>query len=78
MVCHIKNEGSTPITLSMYASNWTPESLATSNYLVLSWDYNSNPINADENVQITFTLTVSPDIEGITNFSFDITIVGTD
>ena len=76
MVCYIKNEGSLPSTLSMYASNWDPESLATSNYLVLSWDYDTTPIATDEVVQITFTLTVSSSIEGITTFGFDITIVG--
>jgi len=77
VICYIKNEGSAATTLSMYASNWDPESLATSNYLVLSWNYDSNPIDPDAVVQITFTLTVSPDITGITTFSFDITIVGT-
>ena len=74
--CYIKNEGSLASTLSMYASNWDPESLATSNYLVLSWDYDTTPIDVDEAVQITFTLTVSPDIEGITTFGFDIIITG--
>ena len=75
--CYIKNEGSLASTLSMYASNWDPESLATSNYLVLSWDYDGHSINSDDSVQVTFTLTVDASIEGITNFSFDITIVGT-
>ena len=65
VVCYIKNEGSAASTLSMYALNWDPESLATSNYLVLSWNYDSNPISPDAVVQITFTLTVSPDITGI-------------
>jgi hypothetical protein len=76
VVCYIKNEGSSSTTLSMYASNWYPESLATSNYLVLSWNYNGHSINPDDSVQVTFTLTVDASIEGITNFSFDITIVG--
>ena len=76
VVCYIKNEGNAASTLSMYASNWDPESLATSNYLVLSWNYDSNPISPDAVVQITFTLSVSPSIEGITTFGFDITIVG--
>ena len=72
--CYIKNEGNVPTTLSMYTSNWSPGS--AENYLTFSWNYNSNPINADEVVQIRFRLTVSSAIEGITNFSFDITIVG--
>jgi hypothetical protein len=77
VVCYIKNEGNSPTTLSMDASNWNPPSLATSNDLVLSWNYNGHSINADATVQVTFTLTVDVSIEGITNFSFDITIVGT-
>ena len=74
VVCYIKNEGNTPTTLTMYASNWSPAS--AENYLTLNWNYDSNPIDIDVVVQITFTLTVSPDITGITTFSFDITIVG--
>jgi len=76
VVCYIKNEGNTAMTLSMYASNWSPSS--AENYLTLNWNYDSSPIDPDEVVQITFTLTVSPDITGITTFGFDITIVGTD
>jgi len=75
VVCYIKNEGSAASTLSMYASNWNPASAET--YLTLNWNYDSNPIDTDVVVQITFTLTVSASIEEITNFSFDITIVGT-
>jgi len=75
VVCYIKNEGSAASALSMYASNWSPAS--AENYLTLNWNYDSNPISPDAVVQITFTLTVSSDITGITSFSFDITIVGT-
>ena len=78
VVCYIKNEGSSPSTLSMYPSGWDPESLATSNYLVLSWNYDGHSINPDDSVQVTFTLTVDAGITGITTFSFDITIVGSD
>ena len=74
LVCYIRNEGNTPTTLSMSTSNWTPGSAAS--YLGLSWNYDSNPIAVDVVVQITLTLSVSPDISGITTFSFDITIVG--
>jgi hypothetical protein len=75
VVCYIKNEGSSATTLSMYALNWNPASAG--DYLILNWNYDSSIIDPDAVVQITFTLTVSPDIEGITTFSFDITIVGT-
>jgi len=42
--------------------------------MALSWDYADQPIDPQEIVPITLTLTTSPDIEGITNFSFDIII----
>jgi hypothetical protein len=72
--CHIRNEGSSVSTLSMYTSNWNPSK--ASDYMSLSWDYGGQSIDADEAVQVTFTLTTDASIEGITSFSFDITIVG--
>ena len=74
LVCYIKNEGTSASTLSMYASNWNPSS--AENYLTLSWNYDGQSINPGDAVQVTFTLSVDASIEGITNFSFDITIVG--
>ena len=73
-ICYIKNEGNTPITLSLQSSNWSPAS--ASNYLALSWNYNDQPISPDQVVQITITLSVASNISGITNFGFDITIIG--
>jgi len=58
----------------MYASNWSPSN--ASDYLTLSWDYGGQSINPDDVAQVTFTLSVDASIEGITSFSFDITIVG--
>jgi hypothetical protein len=42
--------------------------------MTLNWDYGGQSIDVDEVVQVTFTLSVDASIEGITNFSFDITI----
>jgi hypothetical protein len=74
IICYIKNEGNSPITLSLETSNWSPES--ATNYLSFDWNYNDQPIAVDATVQIMLTLSVAPNIEGITDFSFDITIVG--
>jgi len=74
VTCYIRNEGNSVSTLYMYASNWSPSD--ASGYMSLSWDYGGQSINPDEVVQVTFTLSVSTSIEGITSFSFDITIVG--
>jgi hypothetical protein len=72
VTCYVRNEGSSVSTLSMYTSNWSP--LNASDYLSLSWDYGGQSIDVDEVVQVTFTLSVDAGIEGITSFSFDITI----
>ena len=75
ITCYIKNEGDDPTTLSLETLNWIPTEAST--YISLNWNYNNQTINPDNSIPAIFTLTVSPDIEGITTFSFDITIVGT-
>ncbi len=72
--CYIRNELSSVSTLSMSTSNWEPPN--ASDYLTLSWDYGGQSISVNEIVKVTFTLSVSASIEGITSFSFDITIAG--
>jgi hypothetical protein len=74
VTCYIRNEGNSVSTLSMTTSNWRPS--GASSYMRLTWDYGGEAINVDEVVQVTFTLSVDSGIEGITDFSFDITIVG--
>lgn len=75
VIFYIKNEGNSATTLSLESSNWS--STAAETYLGLSWNDNGNPINPDAVVQITLTLTVDANIQGVENFNFDITIVGT-
>lgn len=70
---YIKNEENPAVTLSLNTSNWNPSN--TSDYVSLTWDYGGQLINTEEIVQVTLMLSVSADIEGITTFSFDITII---
>lgn len=72
---YIKNEGNTAATLAMTTSNWNPSSAST--YITLSWNYGGQTLNAGDVIQVRLTLSVSPNISGITNFSFDITITAT-
>ena len=72
--CYVRNEGDTTITLSLGISNWSPQS--ASNYLVCFWDYNDVPIYPDQVVEINLSLSASANIQGITDFGFDITIIG--
>ena len=72
---YIRNdEVEEPIYLSMSTTKWDPSE--TSRYITLRWDYTRQRIDPTEVVQITLTLLVSRDIEGISNFSFDILIAG--
>lgn len=69
---YIRNEGSSAATLSKYTSNWNPSNAW--GYITLSWDYGGQQISANEVIEVTLTLSISSSIEGITSFSFDITI----
>jgi hypothetical protein len=72
---YVKNTGTAPMTLSMSYSDWDP--VATGNYLSLSWNRESTSLGLGEVIDSTITLTVSPDISGITAYSFNIVIEGT-
>ena len=70
---YIKNEGNIPVVLGMTTDNWDPTS--ASDYMTLSWNRESHVLNPGS-VQAILTLSVSSEIDGVTNFSFDITITG--
>jgi len=75
ILCYIKNEGSSVSTLSMYTSDWNPPD--ADDHISFSWNYNGQSINPGASIQVALTLTVAGNIQGVTNFGFDITIVGT-
>lgn len=75
-VVYIRNEGNAPMTLSSKTENWSPSTAST--YMSLGWDYAGQAIDVDEVVRVTLSLSVSDAIEGITSFSFDIVIIGSD
>jgi hypothetical protein len=73
---YIKNEGNTAISLSMTTSNWNPSNAF--DYISLNWNYNGRVIKMSQVLQIMLTLSVSASIKGITSFSFDIIIIGSE
>ncbi|MEM3054657.1 MAG: hypothetical protein QXM52_02995 [Candidatus Bathyarchaeia archaeon] len=73
---YIKNNGNVPLRLSMTVSNWNPPSAST--YMNLSWNCEGYVLGAGSVVSAVITLSVSSSITEITNFSFDITIAGTE
>ena len=72
---YVKNLGNVPITLYLETENWNPAN--ASDYISLSWDYSGEAIDPDVCVHVTLTLSVSSDIEGIADYSFDMVITGT-
>ena len=73
---YVKNNGTVPVTLSMTTNTWSPANAAS--YITLSWDCNGIVLNQNSVTPAYLTLTVSPNISGITSFSFDITITGSE
>jgi hypothetical protein len=71
---YIQNTGDLPSSLIVKTSNWNPSRAMT--YISLSWDYDGQVLNMGEVIRVTFTLSISEMIEGITSFNFDITIIG--
>ena len=71
---YIKNEGSTPITLSMQTLNFVPT--VAGDYLSINWNYGGNSIVPDAVLPVTLTLGVDESIEGVENFNFDVVIIG--
>ena len=72
---YIRNEGNAITTLSKTVQNWNPSS--ASNYMTLNWDYKGQTLSVNQVLVVGLTLIVSPTISGVSNFSFDLTIIGT-
>jgi hypothetical protein len=72
---YVKNTGNTAVTLNMTTSGWSPSS--ASSYITLTWNQTGTVLQANGVATAALKLTVSSSISGITNFSFNITISGT-
>ena len=69
---YIRNEGDSKTTLTMTLSKWKPKN--SSNYIGLVWDYTGQTLDISQVIQVRLTLFILENIQGITDFSFDITI----
>jgi hypothetical protein len=76
VMLYIKNNGTVAVTLSMATSGWNPAGAAS--YLTLNWNCTNYNLYHGNVVTAYLTLSVSPSVSGITSFSFDITITGTE
>jgi hypothetical protein len=72
----VKKIGTIDLELNVSAENWAPENCI--DYLNFSWNYSgiTDPFSNAE--PITLTLKISENIERITNFEFNILIIGTE
>jgi len=73
---YVKNTGNVPMTLDLSMDDWSP--LAAQLYIDLQWDYSGGQIHQEDVEPVILTLTVSEIIDGVTDFSFDIVITGTE
>jgi len=69
---YIRNEGNSNTTLTMTLSNWNPTN--SSNYISLNWNYTGQTLDTNQVIPVRFTLSISENIQGVTDFSFDVTI----
>ncbi len=71
---HVKNTGSSIITLSMAKTSWNPAS--ANGPITLVWNREGTKLSAGNVATATLTLAVSENITGITTFSVTILISG--
>lgn len=72
---YIKNEGNTRVILNMTTSSWSTGAYGK---ITLIWNLEGYLLDSSAIVQTTLTLSVSSNITGVTSFSFDIIITGTE
>jgi hypothetical protein len=68
LTLYIRNEMSSEVSLSLNTINYNPS--ASSNYISLNWNYSVQILSPGQVIPLELTLTVLPDISGISNFSF--------
>jgi hypothetical protein len=73
---YIRNEGTVAVSLAKTTGNWNPTTAAGN--MTLSWNRGGYILSSNAVVQATLTLSVSSSVTGISSFSFDITITGTE
>ena len=72
----ILSTSTTDVTLDLITENWKPSHAES--YISVTWDWsNSVPLAPNEKRASILTLTVSSEVQGITDFSFDIVVSAT-
>jgi hypothetical protein len=74
-VIYVKNTGIIPETLSMAVSDWNP--LAASSLIDITWNQQNTVLDAGQSIQAVLTLEAASNTGGFTNFSCNVTFIGT-
>ena len=72
----VRNEGGQNSTIQKREDNWAPPEAAE--FLEVSWNYDNRSMTLQEVLEVTLTLSVAADIQGISQFSFDIHLAAVD
>jgi hypothetical protein len=72
---YVKNTGNIPLTLSKAETAWSPTT--TSSYIALSWNRDGTVLQPGASISSSLNLVISSSIVGITNYSFNVNIIGT-
>ena len=69
---YVRNEGNVYAPISLDTVNWDP--VQASSCITLDWDYSGQLLKPKESTRITLILQISPGIQNVTGFDFDIVI----
>ena len=69
---YIRNEADSPVCLSLNTTDW--DSPEASEHISLDWNYTGNTMSPEDATKTTLKLSISPQISGVTTFSFNIDI----
>jgi hypothetical protein len=72
----VRNEGAAPVSVNLATDDWNPTPVAS--YVTFDADLESYRLSPQSVLEVDLTLAVSPDVAGISDFSFDIVITGSD
>jgi hypothetical protein len=72
---YVRNEGDSAVKLNLTTRNWNPAH--ASELVTLTWNREGQVLEPQKVAAATFSLSISANIDGITDFSFDTVVTGT-
>ncbi len=70
----VRNEGNVPVSVTLTTDNWSPSPVAP--YITFDAVHQGDQLSPQAVLGVDLTLAVSPKITGISDFRFDIVIIG--